>query len=359
MFKNSHKNFFPVPSFLSGPSFGLDISEESIKFTELISHKDGIMLGRYGERDVPAGVIESGKIKNLKKLEEILTSLKKEEKIKSVLVSLPEEQIYLFRIKLEKDGLENIRQSIEFSLEEHIPIPAQDVVFDYEILNEDAKSLNVQVAVIPSNIIEDYVLVFENSGIDVFLFELEAQAIVRAIIRREDPDTYMVVDFGKKRTGISIVSNGILMFTSTVDMGGVILTNVIEKSFKINFEEAEKMKQKYGLSRDSENREIFSVLLNGVSVLRDEILKHFLFWHTNKEEGGKEHPPIKKIILCGGDSNLIGLTEYLSVSMKTKVEVANVWVNISDVEKEIPQMSKEQSLSYATAIGLALGNFEK
>jgi type IV pilus assembly protein PilM len=359
MLKNLYNKFFPIPEFLSGHSFGLDISEESIKFTELTMTKDGIRLGRYGERAIPPGVIESGKIKDLKKMEEILISLKKEEKIKSVRVSLPEEQVYLFRIKLEKEGLEDTREGIEFSLEEHIPIPAQDVIFDYEILNEDSKDLYLQVAAIPKNIIENYLLALENSGILVSFFELEAQALVRAVIKKDDLETYMIVDFGKKRTGIAIVSSGVLMFTSTIDVGGVVLSNLIQKNLKISFEEAEKMKQQYGLSRDSKNKEIFSALLNGISVLGDEISKHFLFWNTNKEENNKDHPLIKKIILCGGDSNLIGLSDYLSASIKIKVETANVWVNISDTEKYIPEINFEQSLSYATAIGLALGNFEK
>jgi cell division ATPase FtsA len=34
-----------------------------------------------------------------------------------------------------------------------------------------------------------------------------------------------------------------------------MLTNMIEKSFNISFEEAEKMKQEYGLQRNLENKE--------------------------------------------------------------------------------------------------------
>ena len=358
MFRSLYKKIFPVPTSLSCPSFGLDISEESVKFVELIMTKRGLKLGKYGEREIPPGIIESGKIKDPKKIEEILTSLRKDEKIKSVRASLPEEQVYLFSVKLEKEGLEDVREGIEFSLGEHIPMAAQDVIFDYEILSEDSKSLNVQVAAISKIVIEDYLSVFENSGIEVPSFELEAQAIARAVIKNGDPETYMIVDFGKKRTGVSIISGGVLMSTSTIDVGGVMLTNVIQKSFKISFEEAEKMKQKYGLGRDSENKEMFSVLLNGVSVLRDEISRHFLFWHTNREEDGIERPLVRKIILCGGDSNLIGFSDYLSVSMKTKVDIANVWVNIGDTEECIPEMNFEQSLSYSTAIGLALRDYK-
>jgi type IV pilus assembly protein PilM len=357
MSKGSSHNFFPVPKFLSRPSFGLDISDESLKFVELIKGKKGIKLGRYGERKIPLGVIESGQIKDLKKMEEILTSLRKEEKIKSVRVSLPEEQVYLFRLKLEKAGLENVRESIELSMEEYVPIPAEDAIFDYEILKEDAQSLDLEVATIPKNVIENYLSVFKNSFISVQSFELEAQAIERAVVKKGDPETYMIVDFGEKRTGIFIVSSGVVVFTSTLDVGGVLLTSTIQKSFKITFSEAEAMKRKYGLQRNAVNKEMFSVLLNSVSILRDEIVKHFVYWHTRKENE-EEHPPIKKIILCGGDSNLIGLSEYLSVSVKSKVEMANVWINMIDTEKIAPEISFDKSLTFATALGLALGDFE-
>lgn len=358
--KNFEKFFlklFPVPNFLEAQSFGLDISDESMKFIELIPTKNGMKIGRWGEKSIPAGVIESGKIKDPKKMEEILSKLRKEEGVKFVRVSLPEEQVYSFKLRLDKNGLKSVKEGIELVLEEHVPIQAEDAIFDYELIREDAQSIEVQVATIPKNVIENYLLIFEHSEIGVEAFELEAQAISRAVIKTCDMDTYMIVDFGKKRTGIFIVSSGIVMFTSTLDVGGISLVNVIQKSFNVSAEEAEKMKQKYGLERNTENKEMFAVLLNSVSVLRDEIVKHFLYWQTHKDESDKSNPPIKKIILCGGDSNLIGLSDYISVSMKSSVEMANVWINIVNTENYIPVMSFRQALAFATALGLAMGNF--
>ncbi|MCX6751392.1 MAG: pilus assembly protein PilM [Candidatus Nomurabacteria bacterium] len=358
MFRNAYSRFFPTPKFLELPSFGLDISDESIKFIELVRTKDGIRVNRFGEKKIPPGIIESGKIKDPKQMEGILVSLRKEEGLKSVRVSLPEEQVYLFNLKLEKVGLENVREGIELSLEEYIPIPTQDAIFDYELLSEDEQSLKLQVAAIPKNVIEDYLSIFKNSMISGKSFELEAQAISRCVIQKGDLETYMIVDFGKKRTGIFIVSGGVVIFTSTLDVGGTMLSNMIAKNFKISFEEAEKKKKECGLKRNATNTEVFSVILNGVSILRDEIEKHFLYWHTHKDEEGKDRPPIKKVILCGGDSNLVGLSEYFSVSMKVSVEMANVWVNITNAEKYIPDISFNQSLAFASALGLALRDFE-
>jgi len=87
-------------------------------------------------------------------------------------------------------------------------------------------------------------------------------------------------------------------------------------------------------------------------------VKHFLYWHTHKDEEGKNNPPIKKIILCGGDSNLIGLSDYFSVSMKSRVEMANVWINIVNTENYVPDINFKQALSFAAALGLALRDFD-
>jgi type IV pilus assembly protein PilM len=350
--------FFPAPSFFAVSSIGLELGEESLKFMELVNTKNGLRVGKHGEFIIPLGIIESGKIKNKKLMEEVLIKLKKEVRLKSVRVSLPEEQVYLFKLRLEKSGLVSIRESIEFSLEEHVPLQASEAIFDYEIVHEDAQSLELQVATIPKNVIDDYLFVFKNAGIFVQSFELEAHAIARAVIKKGDLETYMIVDFGEKNTGIFIISRGIVMFTSTLDVGGKTLNDMISKNFNINQKEAEIMKRKYGLERNTPNKELFPVLLNSVSILRDEVAKHFLYWHTHRDEEGKGNPPIKKIILCGGDSNLIGLVDYFAVSMKTSVEMANVWTNIIDTEKYIPDINFKKALSFAAALGLTLRDFD-
>jgi type IV pilus assembly protein PilM len=276
-----------------------------------------------------------------------------------VRVSLPEDQTYLFKLRLEKAGLKSIRESIELSLEEYIPVSAAEATFDYMLINEDEKSIQLQVAAIPTNVIENYLTVFKNASILVKSVEIEAQAIARAVIKSGDMSTHMIVDFGEKRTGIFIISKGVTMFTSTLDFGGMTLDNMIKKNFNLSYEEADKIKRKFGLQRNNpENKEVFSVLLNSVSILRDEVAKHFLYWQTHKDETGNSNPPIEKILICGGDSNLIGLADYLSVSLKTKVEMANVWVNIKDTNKYIPDISFKNALSLAAALGLALGDFE-
>ncbi len=356
MIKLSH--YFPTPKFLAMSSFALDISDQSIKYGELYMGVHGLNLGKYGEEKVAPGIIVSGKIENEEKLVEILKRIQKKEGLKFVRVALPEEQVYLFNIWLPKEVIgEDIREAILLQLEEHIPLSATEVLFDYEIISEAEKNLFIQVVAIPEEVIKAHVSAFQKSGLVPVSFELEGQAIVRAVIPTKDRSTMMIVDFGETRTGISIASGGKILFTSTFDMGGNILTNMIAKSFSLSEEDARKMKRDFCLNRGNAEVDIFPIVLNGLSVLRDELNKHFEYWHSHDDEKGKKHEQIKKIILCGGNANMPGLADYIFASMKVPVELANVWGNISNSKSEIPDMIFEESLSYATTLGLALGSY--
>ncbi len=351
-----NKNF-PTPKFLSMASFALDISDQSIKYGKLSRTHSGIHLKKYGKLEIQKGIVVSGKIENSQALVNALKVLRDKEKMNFVRVALPEEQIYLFTIILPKMNWSELRESILLQLEEHIPINANDTVFDFDVLEETESDVLLQVVATSVGLIESYLSVFDQAGLTPISFELEAQAIARAVVGQDNKETFMVVDFGGTRTGISIISKNKVLFTATVDVGGNMLTEMIMKSFGITFGEAEKIKSLYNLSSHEEGSKIFSSILNGVSVLHDEINKHISFWQTHEDERGQKRDSIKNIIMCGGDANLRGVSEYLEASIKIPVAHANAWVNIFDLNNEVPEMKLGESLGFVTVLGLALNDF--
>ena len=60
---------------------GLHISDRSVRFVELLGRKN-IRLGRFGEINIPAGVIVGGEVKNPDKLARVLSILRKDIGIK-------------------------------------------------------------------------------------------------------------------------------------------------------------------------------------------------------------------------------------------------------------------------------------
>lgn len=349
--------FFPTPAFLRMSSVGLDISDKSIKYTELGEFRGSLRVLRHGEVLVPPGVIVSGKIEDKKKMIEILKALKKKESLKFIRASLPEEQIYSFEIQVPSGKEESVRESIELSLEEHIPIKAQDATFDFEVIKNDGKNILASVSAAPISFVDSYVDIFESAGLVPLSFELEAGAIARAIIPKGEKKYFMIVDFGQTRTGISIVGDGAVKFTTSIDLGGFALSRMIEKSVGVSFEEAESLKVSVGLNSATDKKDVYNAILNGVGVLRDEINKHYVYWQTHKDESGGTRSKIEKIIFCGGNANLVGLIEYLESTLRTDVEIGNPWVNIFDLKDEVPNIQRDEALSYTPALGLALADF--
>lgn len=350
---------FPVPRYLSMPAVGFDVSDQSVKFIELLKVDNKIVVGKFGSSDIPAGAIEDGKIKDSKQVVEIFKEIVVKNKLNYIFASLPEEQTYTFLLELPFMKQEEVRGSIELQLEEYVPIPPDNCVFDYEMIKPRSASNNFEfgVSVLPKDLAENYYQLFTESGLKPLAFETESQALVRALIDPGDDNTYMIVDIGKIHTGFSIVSVGQIIFTSVINFGGNNLTKGLEKNLNLNKEEASKLKESKGLSRAVKDKDIFLSLIPSVSVLKDEISLRLDYWHGHRKTDGPLEN-IKKVILCGGQANLAGLRDYLEIQLGVPVVLGNPWKNVLSTNQEIPVLTAEQSIGYATAIGLALRNFK-
>jgi Tfp pilus assembly PilM family ATPase len=166
-----------------------------------------------------------------------------------------------------------------------------------------------------------------------------------------------------------IFSGYSLRFTSVLPISARQFTQIISQTLKISFQEAEELKLKYGLEKrykikiqdgtekEIEPGKIFEILLPALDNLVSQIKKYLDYYqtHITHEHLSPDGRGIKKILLCGGGANLKGITEFLSIQLRTPVELANPWTNILEIPfKELPELSYEKSLEYTTALGLAL-----
>jgi type IV pilus assembly protein PilM len=358
--KKFHNFLFAPSKYLLLPAVGIDISDRNIKYAELVPMGNGYRLGKYGITPLPQGTIENGRIVNATKLQELLTTLSKENGFSLVRAVLPEAQTYFFQITIpDAETNEALRNTIELTLDQHVPIPAVEAIFDFKIEERTDTDVTVSVVVTSNTIVSDYTEIFGNAGLTLLSLEQEDQALTRSIIKEGDERTVLIVDFGEVKTGIAVVRGKRVYFTATVNMGGQMLTKTLVSHFNISVEEAEKMKRTYGLRRNSPDQDFFTLLINNISVLRDEINKHFIYWHTHPDEKGNPRPHIEEIILIGGDSNLVGLPDYLETSLHVKTTVANVWSNVILPEHGIPEIPLGESLAFATAIGLSLNDWNE
>lgn len=354
--------FFPVPKYLTQPAVGLDISDRSLKLAELVKVGDKFQLGRFGEREIPVGVIEAGELKEPNQLLPILQELKNKFNLKNVFVSLPDDKAYIFNLILPPMREEEIRGSVELQLEEHIPLPATEVVFDYDLVSPIIVGAKIEVAVValPRRLAEGYIKVFSQAGLNLLALETQGGALARALVTQTKTPSTVLIDIGRHHTAIFLLKNGVVIASATALVGGDVITNSLEKNFKIDSAQAEKLKIDKGLSRIASNKEVFFAMIPVVSAIKDEIEKRLNFWLSYKEPGelATARPNIvDQIILGGGQATLPGLAEYLEINLKRPVILGNPWGKIFPAGQVVPGFKLNEALRFSTALGLALRNF--
>jgi len=352
----------PPPEYLRLPSVGVDISDTSLKYVQFQPDtKSGmnLELSYWGDIDIADGVLNRGTVSDVKQLSEAIREVRERTGLETLRVSLPEERAYLFETEIKKGTpFKEIRGLLEFRLEENVPLSPRDAFFDYDILDDEASSdvLRVSVTAYAQETIMNYYEACVSAGMTPLSFEVEAQAIARATIPAGDQGTHLIVDFGKTRTGIGIVSHGILMYTSTIDIGGGDLSTALRRQLgEVEESALTKIKNTQGLIRGIEGADVYEALLPTMSAILDEVRTRVQYW--NMRETSREDRQVQSVILCGGSVNMKGLPEYFSEMLGVSSVRANVWQNAFPISKTVPEIGRRYSYGYSTAVGLALTPF--
>jgi len=356
-------------SFNNLPAFGLDFSDRSIKAMQLCLDGKKIKILSSNRREIPAGLLAGGEVKDTDKLvKEIRETLKTAKPYpivnKETILSLPESKCFIKVIKMPKTKLEDIEEAIRFKAEEYFPLNAEEMYLDWRLLDTAECPVNSQddcsdilVAVASKNIVESYLDVIDKSGLIPVVFEAESVATIRALLRDETYATgsILIIDLGNDRTSFIFYKNPTLKFTQSISVSGENFTLALARGLKISFQKAEKLKREMGLSRDSEEGEkVYRLLAPHAQDLVLDIQKSIDYYNDYFNVSSKED---FKIVICGGGANLRGIDLYLGKTLGKEVELANPWRGINTdliSGKELPIRCR--ALFFTTALGLSLYN---
>lgn len=358
--------------------FGLDISDFSLKIAKIKKGKEFLELESFGEIKVAPGIIKKGEIR---KQEELTTIIKKAilevkgEKIKTkyVICSLPEEKAFLQIVKMPKMSKQDLASAILYEAENHIPLPIEKVYLDFQIVSlaDHSKEMEVLIAALPRESVDPYISSLKKAGLQPLSLEVESLAIARALIKDKTSDrAILLIDFGLTKTGFIVFAGNCVRFSTFIPVSSQGFTKIIAKVLKVEEKEAEKLKIKHGLEgkihftikenkteKKIEQGKVFEALVPALTDLLQQIKNYIAYYktHPSFKNFSNNHKGIEKILLCGGGANLKGLPELLSIELKIPVELGNSLINISpDAKKKVPKVFLEKSLTYTTAIGLAL-----
>lgn len=353
---------------LNPETFGLDISDLSLKIIKLKKKKGFLSLVSFLEEKIPSGLIDGGEIKDEKSLAKIIKNALpkvKGEKLKTkyVIASLPEEKAFLEVIQMPKLAERDLKSAIIYEAENHIPLPLEEVYLDSHIVSpvvNHLDHLDVLLAALPKKTVDPYVSCLKMAGLIPEVLEIESLAVARALIKNGlSPFPALLADFGATRTSFVIFSGHSLRFTGSIPVSSQALTEALANILKVDLKTAERLKLKYGIQTGDKEKEkeIFEALIPALTDLKEQIKKYIVYYqaHTSHEHLLVDGKEVKKIFLSGGGAVLSGLTDFLSSELKIPVEIGNPWVNIlQEPLREVPELPFEESLRYTTALGLAL-----
>lgn len=355
------KNLFQVMP----EAFGLDISDNAVKFMQL--ERDGryFQPAHFGEIQLPRGVVEGGTIRKPKALAKKLRQEFKQYPGLSpyVIASLPDEEVFLKLVRVPRLTGNELKNAVRVEAERNIPIASEKAALDFSIFDQHTKKDVYDTMIVASRdeVVASYAGVLKDAGLHPLAIEPEVSAIARAAISGSASEKPIItVEIGANRTRLLAFARKFVVLTGSAEFGAERFVEAIAKGLNISVEEAAKMEWTPGLLKGEHGEKITEALTPLFSSLGDSIQSYIRFIRERMEEEGHPFQDVSKIILSGGGARVPGIEKHLGVVLKIPVKMVNPWTNVLPSPlKETPEISREESVRYTTAIGLALRGVER
>src|SRR2546423_9566661 len=121
-----------------GTVIGLDIGTSAVRASEVLVSKSPPVLQRFGQIALPPGAVRDGEIQDAGLVGDALAQLWKQAGFKSrkVVVGVANQRVIVRQIDLPYMDPEELRTSLEFHVQEFIPIPVDEAQLDALVLED-------------------------------------------------------------------------------------------------------------------------------------------------------------------------------------------------------------------------------
>lgn len=330
---------------------GIDIGTKSIKIIELAKNGNSWLMKSSGA--VGYSGVSPDKAQDDKELMTIADVVKKIFSqigitAKDVNLSLPESLVFTRVIKFPLLSEEEVSAAVKWEAEQYIPIPVNEAVIEYTILerNETTSQTSVLLVAAPKTIVEKYVKVIRLAGLTPVSAETELTALSRSL--SPDKGVSVLLDLGSSATDMAIVKDGHVVFTRSIPVAGEAFTRAVSQGLNITPQQAEEYKKTYGLEASQLEGKVKDALLPVFRMIVDEIKKAIHFYQSDE----KGDTPTS-VIITGGASVMPGIVPFLTESLGVETVVGDPFGKISLDPENAKSLAPYTSI-YGTAIGLAM-----
>jgi type IV pilus assembly protein PilM len=266
------------------------------------------------------------------------------------------------------DDSKQLANAIRFRAQEALPIPIEEAVLDYQILEErrdDDGQVTKRVLLVVAyrELIDRYVSACRKAGINLVAIDLEAFALLRSLAAPPEgetapPDAALVaVSVGHERSTLAVSDGRACEFTRVLDWGGSALNVTVARELDLTSAAAEPIKRALslaplpggalpeGLTEEQATR-VREAVRRQVQSFARELVSSLRFYQN--QPGSLS---IGQVVLTGGTAHLVGLAEELERLIGVQVRVGDPLARVA-VSKRMKEPN--QLGSFAVAIGLGI-----
>ena len=331
-------------------------------------HNNGVPeLVQVARQELEPGIIVGGELRDPEALVSALKDFFKRHKLprQGVRLGIANNRIGVRTFEL--SGIDDVKQlenAVRFRAHEALPIPIEDAVIDWQILDEwegeEGVTRRILLVVAYRDLLDRYVDACKKAGIKLVGIDLEAFALLRVIaepLPMESGPTsaaIVVVSVGHDRSTFAVSDGRVCEFTRVLDWGGANLNIAIARELDIAPSEAEPIKRVLSLMRpdtpegltEDQARRARDGIQRQLQSFARELVSSLQFYQKQPNSLG-----IGEIVLTGGTAHLHGLAEELQTLIGVSVRPGDPLTRVK-VGKKIKDA--EQVGSLATAIGLGI-----
>ncbi len=266
-----------------------------------------------------------------------------------VVVSVPGQHTLARFSKLPPVDAKKIPDLVRYEADQQIPFDMDEVVWDYQTFQEpDTPEIEVGIFAMKRALVRDYLLHFEQAGIEPILVQSAPLALYNAVYFDEllGDDTTVLVDIGAENTDL-VVADKFHLWTRTIPLGGNNFTDALVKSFKLSFPNAEKLKRTAATSKYA--RDIFKTLRPTFADLVQELQRSIGFYTSTHRDA-----KLGRVIGLGNAFQLPGLEKYIEQNLQLPIVRPEAFKMLSTAGLATAEQFKQQLPSFGVAYGLCV-----
>jgi type IV pilus assembly protein PilM len=340
---------------------GLDVGSTAVRAAELTEGSPPSVV-RAAQVPLPAGAVENSEVRDVPAVSEALRELWTRGGFKSrkVWMGVGNQRVVVREIALPAMPEKDLRQSLGFQVQEFIPMPVDEAVLDYHLIEETEiegrPMLRLLLVAAQKAMVDTLVAAATGAKVEPIGLDLVPFALVRAVgatgagMELEATGGEAVIDVGAHVTNIVVHAAGETRFVRILPSGGRDITVAIARGLSVDDEAAERLKRGEDVDGIAATpRQALEIAMQRATQFVDEI-RSSLEFYTAQTQGAR----IERLLISGGGSKLEGFIDILRQRIPVTVEPGRVFSRVGSQLSLSEEAQTEAEPVLATAVGLAI-----